>query len=77
MSLLSLIAALLLEQLHPLSSRKYLLTWLDDYAQYFRDRFDAGEHSHGRIAWLLAVMLPFVLIWAVYAILFAKHPVFA
>ncbi len=77
MSLLSLIAALLLEQLHPLSSRKYLLTWLGDYAQYFRNRFDAGEHSHGRIAWLLAVLLPFVMIWAVYSILFAKHPVFA
>lgn len=76
MSLLSLIAALLLEQLHPLSSRKYLLTWLGDYAQYFRDRFDAGERSHGRIAWLLAVLLPFVTIWAVYSILFAKHPVF-
>lgn len=77
MSLLSLIAALLLEQLHPLSSRKYLLTWLDDYAQYFRERFDAGEHSHGRIAWLLAVLLPFLLIWAIHAILLAKHAVFA
>jgi adenosylcobinamide-phosphate synthase len=76
MSLLSLIAALLLEQLHPLSSRKYLLTWLGDYAQYFQDRFDAGERSHGRIAWLLAVLLPFVTIWAVYSILFAKHAVF-
>jgi hypothetical protein len=67
MSLLSLIAALLLEQLHPLSSRKYLLTWLGGYAQYFRDRFDAGERSHGRIAWLLAVLLPLLLIWAVYS----------
>lgn len=77
MSLLSLIAALLLEQLHPLSSRKYLLTWLGDYAQYFRDRFDAGERSHGRIAWLLAVLLPLLLIWAVYCILLSRHAVFA
>lgn len=77
MSLLSLIAALLLEQLHPLSSRKYLLTWLEDYTQYFRERFDAGERSHGRIAWLLAVLVPTGLIWAVYCILFARHPVFA
>lgn len=77
MSLLSLIAALLLEQVHPLSSRKYLLTWLGDYAQYFRDRFDAGEHSHGRVAWLLAVLLPLLSIWAVYSILLSKHAVFA
>lgn len=77
MSLLSLIAALLLEQLHPLSSRKYLHAWLGDYAQYFRSRFDAGEHSHGRIAWLLAVMLPLLLIWALYCILLSKHAVFA
>lgn len=77
MSLLSLIAALLLEQLHPLSSRKYLLTWLGAYSQYFRDRLDAGERSHGRIAWLLAVLLPLLLIWALYTILLAKHAVFA
>ncbi len=77
MSLLSLIAALLLEQLHPLSSRKYLLTWLEDYAQYFRDRFDAGERAQGRVAWLLAILLPSLLIWAVYSILLAKHQVFA
>ncbi len=77
MSLLSLIAALLLEQLHPLSSRKYLFTWVDDYAQFFRDRFDAGEHAHGRLAWLLALSGPVLLVWGVYCLLYAKHAVFA
>jgi hypothetical protein len=54
MSLLSLIAALLLEQLQPLSTRKYLYTWLSGYVEFFQRNFNAGEHKHGRIAWLLA-----------------------
>lgn len=77
MSLLSLIAALLLEQLHPLSSRKYFHTWLSDYVQFFRDRFDAGQHAHGRLAWGLAVISPLLLVWALHCILLAKHVVFA
>jgi len=35
MSLFALIAALLLEQLHPLSSRKYLHGWLSGYVGFF------------------------------------------
>jgi adenosylcobinamide-phosphate synthase len=77
MSLLSLIAALLLEQLHPLSSRKYLFSWAYGYAQYFRDRFDAGERSHGRIAWIVAIWLPLLLIGGIHSILLTKHAVFA
>ena len=41
MSLLSLITALLLEQLHPLASRKYLYTWLNNYVQFFQHHFNA------------------------------------
>jgi cobalamin biosynthesis protein CobD/CbiB len=77
MSLLSLIAALLLEQLHPLSSRKYLHAWLADYVGFFRDRFDAGERTHGRIAWLLAVIGPLLLVWGLHCLLLSRHVVFA
>ena len=42
MSLLSLIAALLLEQFHPLATRKYLFTWMNSYADFFQHHFNAG-----------------------------------
>ncbi|HLP99443.1 MAG TPA: CobD/CbiB family protein [Sideroxyarcus sp.] len=77
MSLLSLIAALLLEQLHPLSSRKYLYTWLSGYVEFFQRNFNAGERKHGRIAWLLAMLVPLLLVGALHCILLSAHPVFA
>ena len=77
MSLLALIAALLLEQVVPLSSRQFLYEWVPAYVKFFRERFDAGERSHGRIAWLLAVLPPLALVWLLYAMLLARHAVFA
>jgi adenosylcobinamide-phosphate synthase len=77
MSLLSLITALLLEQVQPLSSRKYLLTWLDGYVGFFQHNFNAGEHSHGRIAWALALAVPLALAVGLHNLLLAIHPVFA
>src|SRR5512146_413275 len=77
MSLLSLIAALLLEQLHPLSSRKYLLTWLSGYVEFFQRNFNAGQQKQGRIAWLLAMLIPLAVVCAVHYVLLGVHPVFA
>ena len=77
MSLLSLIAALLLEQVHPLSSRKYLYTWLSGYVEFFQRNFNAGERTQGRLAWLLAMAVPLVLVTSVHCLLLAAHPVFA
>ncbi len=75
MSLFALIAALLLEQLHPLSSRKYLYGWLSGYAYQFSHYFNAGERRHGRIAWVLAV-LPVLFVVAVLSwFLHHVHPV--
>ena len=77
MSFLSLIAALLLEQLHPLASRKYLYAWLSGYVGFFQDHLNAGEHKHGKIAWLIVVLLPLSLAVALYWLLYAMHPIFA
>jgi adenosylcobinamide-phosphate synthase len=77
MSLLSLIAALLLEQVHPLSTRKYLFTWMDSYAAFFQHQLNAGEHKHGKIAWLAAVLLPLLLVTAAYWLLMSIQPVLA
>ena len=77
MSLLSLIAALLLEQLQPLSSRKQLFAWLNGYVHFFQDRFNAGEHKHGKIAWLVAVLLPLFGSAAIYWLLHRLSPLFS
>lgn len=77
MSLLSLITAFLLEQLHPLSSRKYLYTWLNAYVDFFQRNFNAGEHKHGRIAWILSIAAPLVVVTGIHWILIGANPIFA
>jgi adenosylcobinamide-phosphate synthase len=77
MALLSLIAALLLEQWRPLSDRRYLFTAVSQYAGYFEHQFNAGESQQGLFAWMLAV-LPLVLgAWLLYAILWHVNPLLA
>ena len=77
MSLFALIFALLLEQLHPLSSRKYLYGWLSGYVQFFQQQFNAGEHQHGRIAWLVAVLPLVAGVVVAYGLLYRVHPILA
>ena len=77
MSLFALIAALLLEQLHPLSSRKYLYAWLSNYVLFFQLHFNAGQREHGKIAWLLAVLPLLAGVVALYWLLYHVHPHFA
>lgn len=77
MSLLSLIFALLLEQLRPLSSRKYLSAWLGAYIDFFQRNFNAGERKHGQIAWILAVAVPLLGSLILYWVLAEQHPIFA
>lgn len=77
MSLFALIAALLLEQLHPLSSRKYLYGWLSSYVKFFQLRFNAGRHEHGKIAWLIAVFPLLVAAVVLFWMLNQVHPIFA
>lgn len=77
MTLFSLIAALLLEQIHPLAARGNLASWLGSYVNFFQERFNAGEHRHGKIAWLLAVLPPLFCTAALYWLLHRIHPLFA
>jgi len=77
MSLLSLIAAFLLEQFHPLSTRKYLFTWMNSYADFFLQHLNAGEHKHGKIAWMVAIAVPVLLVSAIYWLLLGIQPVLA
>jgi len=77
MSLLSLIAALLLEQWRPLADRRYLYSLLARYAGWLEGLFNAGEAHQGKVAWLLAVLPAVLLAWIVYALLSGTNPVFA
>jgi adenosylcobinamide-phosphate synthase len=77
MSLLSLITALLLEQVHPLSSRKFLLTWLSGYVGFFQRNFNAGRKYQGRIAWLLAMLFPLAAVGGLYYLSLSAHPIVA
>ena len=74
MSLLSLIAVFLLEQLQPLDYRRIVAEPLGAWADYIESRFNAGAQRHGVIAWCLAVMLPVVLVGVIYALLYALNP---
>jgi len=69
MTILSLIIALLLEQLHPLAERKIVGGPLLHYAAFFERHFNDGQERHGAVAWLLAVLLPVVLCAALYFLL--------
>ncbi|MDP2400664.1 MAG: CobD/CbiB family protein, partial [Actinomycetota bacterium] len=77
MSFFALITALLLEQLHPLSSRRYLQGWLSAYAGFFQHHFNAGQRQHGRIAWLLSVLPLLLGVILLSWLLYRAHPVFS
>ena len=77
MSLLSLIAALLLEQWRPLADRRLLYSLLARYAAALEGLFNAGEAHQGVVAWLVAVLPVALGVWIIYALAFGANPLFA
>src|SRR5256885_9786667 len=77
MSLLSLAAALLLEQWRPLADCRYLYTLLARYAAFLERLFNAGEARQGAIAWVIAVVPAVLGAWLVYAAAYRVHPALA
>lgn len=77
MSLISLIAALLLEQWRPLAERRYLFSPVARYATFLERQFNAGEPHQGMIAWLLAVLPPVLGVWLVYTVAYSASPILA
>lgn len=77
MSLLSLIAVFLIEQLHPLDYRRIVAEPLGAWADFVESQFNAGAYRHGVLAWCLAVLLPVVVVGGIYAALYALNPIFA
>lgn len=77
MSLLSLIAVFLIEQLQPLDYRRVIAEPLGAWADFIESRFNAGAYRHGVLAWCLAVLLPVLLLALAYGFLYALNPIFA
>jgi adenosylcobinamide-phosphate synthase len=77
MGFLSLALALLLEQWRPLSNRRSLFEMAERYSAFFERQFNAGESQHGLIAWLCAVLPPFLGAWIVYVLLAHVSPLLA
>lgn len=74
MSLLSLIAVFLIEQLQPLHYRRIVAAPLAAWADFVESRFNAGEYRHGVIGWCIAVLLPVLLLAGLYALLYSLNP---
>ncbi|MDP3440625.1 MAG: CobD/CbiB family protein [Azonexus sp.] len=77
MSLLSLIAVFLIEQLQPLNYRRAVAEPLGAWADFIESRFNAGAYQHGVIAWCLAVLPAVLLVGGLYALLYSLNPLLA
>lgn len=77
MSLLSLIAVFLLEQLKPLPYRRLVADPVRAFADFVESRVNAGEYKHGVLAWLVIVLPPVLLTAGLYAALYRVNPVLA
>ncbi len=74
MKFLSLLAALLLEQMRPLRQGNRVSLSFNRYAAALERHFNAGQYRHGVIAWMLAVVPALVAVVAVYYALYALNP---
>src|SRR5213083_443015 len=77
MSILAIIAALVIEQWRPLGERKAVQGTLAAWAAWLEQSFNGGERRHGMVAWLVAVLPPVLLAFALHAVLYSVHPLLA
>lgn len=77
MTLVSIVIALMLEQLHALSVQRLVRAPLARMAGYLEDKFNDGGRSHGAIAWGLGAALPAALVSLAYALLMHFQPMLA
>lgn len=77
MSLLSLIAVFLIEQLQPLNYRRAIAEPLGAWADFIESNFNAGAWRHGVVAWCLAVLGPVLVVGVIYGMLYYLSPILA
>jgi len=74
---LSLLAALLLEQVRPLRQANPVYGAFERYAAALERQLNAGQYYHGVVAWLLAVLPVVAVTVLVYYLLAAVSPILA
>lgn len=74
MAFFSVLAAVILEHLRPLRQPLPHYRHYSRFTQWLERRFNAGEYSHGAIAWTLAVLPPLVAVWLVFIALDGISP---
>lgn len=74
MGFLSLIIALLVEQLRPLSSANVAYNAVRGTAEALERNFNAGERQQGVFAWFLLVAPLTILAWLIYFLIARAHP---
>ena len=77
MTLFSLIIALLLEQVRPLPVKHVVLDPLATLSGALVRRFNDGQAQHGRLAWVLVVVLGTVATALAHYLLWEAHPLLA
>jgi adenosylcobinamide-phosphate synthase len=76
MSLLSLFAALVIEQFRPLNYARWVALPVQRWIGFVERRVNAGEWRHGVLAWCLTVGLGTVLVGGVHFLLATFNPLF-
>jgi adenosylcobinamide-phosphate synthase len=77
MSVLAIMAALVLEQWRPLDHGRTVHAWLSAWAGRLEQAFNGGERRHGMVAWLVAVLPPFLAAILVHQLLASVHALLA
>lgn len=77
MTLLSLIFALLIEQVRPLSAQRVVVAPLQRLADGLAERYNNGQATSGRVAWCLLVLAAVLLTGGLYHVLWSMHVVLA
>lgn len=74
MAFFSILAAVALEQFRPLRQPLPHYRQYTRFIQWLEQRFNAGEYSHGAIAWMLALAPLLAGVWLVYTLLDGISP---
>lgn len=68
MTLFAIVLALLLEQARPLTSQTLVFEGIRAWTRWVSRMLDAGQHSYAWTTWVVAVVVPALLSWLVFAL---------
>jgi len=77
MALFSIVIALILEQVRPLSQRRFVAAPLAHYASVLEEHFNDGQRRHGMVAWLIGVLPAVISLFIAQWLLLSLHPLIA